>query len=836
MTSRAAQTPEHHGGSDPARPAGPAAPINILLVDDEPRNLTVLETILADPGYRLVLAHSANQALLALVAEEFALLVLDVHMPDMTGFELAHMIKQRKKTAALPIIFLTAYYSEDQHVQEGYGSGAVDYLHKPVNPAVLRSKVAVFAELYRKTRESEQANRALLAEVAERKHAQEQLLRLNDELERRVEERTAEVVRADAAVRETAQRLDLALAGADLGVWDWDVATGALRCDARWARMLGYAEAEVPCEHRFWMERVHPGDLPGVTAALEAHLAGRAPDIRVPHRLRHKDGAWVWVLCAGRVVERDGAGRPLRACGTHLDVTAQKLAEEALKRSEAFARGLVESSADCVQVFSHDGRLRWMNENARRRLHAADPGAGWVADWASFWAAGGVRAQAEAALEAARASGVGRFRGLWPAPGGKPRWWDEAVTPVPGPDGGPEQFLSVSRDVTEQCEAEEGLREAHRQKDEFLAMLSHELRNPLAPIRNSVEVLRRLGSKDPLLSAAGDMIERQVKHLARLVDDLLDVSRVSRGKIQLRKEPHDLARAVHQGVETSRQRMEARRHALTLQLPEEPLYVEGDFTRLAQVVANLLDNAAKYTDEGGQVWLTLEADAEAAVLRVRDTGRGIEPSALKNLFELFYQADSTLDRSDGGLGIGLSLVRSLVQMHGGTVEAHSAGRGKGSEFVVRLPRLAGGGPPPRPESAGGPARAGRAARVLVVDDNVDSAESMAFLLRIDGHEVLTAHEGRRALEVARGERPDAVLLDLGLPGLNGFQVCEAMRAAGLTGALIVAMTGYGQEEDRRRARAAGFDAFQVKPVALSAIRDLLAERAGTGPDNGAARG
>jgi PAS domain S-box-containing protein len=830
MTTKDAPALENSGVPHPTDSTPPAAPhtdvpINILLVDDEPKNLTVLETILADPGYRLVRAESANQALLALVAEEFALLVLDIHMPEMNGFELAKMIKQRKKTANIPIIFLTAYYSEDQYVLEGYQTGAVDYLHKPVNPTILRSKVAVFAELYRKTRENAHANRTLLAEVAERKRAQEQLVQLNNELESRVNDRTSDLLRANRALRESEQRLDLALKGADLGVWDWNVQTGAVRYDARWAQMLGYTTAEITGDYDFWRESIHPDDLPRVQAALDAHLSRQSADYRVAHRLRHKDGRWIWVLSCGRVVERDENGRPLRACGTHLDVTAQKQAEESLRRSEAFARSVVESSADCVQVFALDGRLEWMNENARRRPEAREPGAAPVRDWKSFAEAGGVPAEAEAALEAARATGIGRFRGLWPAEGGRSRWWDVAVTPIAGPDGTPERFLSVSRDVTEQCEAEEALKDAARQKDEFLAMLSHELRNPLAPIRNSVEVLRMIGSQDSTQTAAREMIDRQVTHMARLVDDLLDVSRVSRGKIQLQKKPLDLARVVQQAAETTRQLVATRRHELTVKLPEEPVRVEGDFTRLAQVLVNLLDNAAKYTDRGGKIWLTLEGTSSEAVLRVCDTGRGIEPSAQKHLFDLFYQGDRDLDRSEGGLGIGLSLARSLVLMHGGTVEAHSAGRGRGSEFVVRLPRLRGAAGESHSGVNDVPARPSRALRVLVVDDNGDSAESMAVILRIDGHEVFTAYDGKKAVEVSLRERPDVVLLDLGLPGLNGYQACEAMRSGGLAETLIVAMTGYGQKEDRRRAHEAGFDEFQVKPVAMLAIRELLVKQA-----------
>jgi signal transduction histidine kinase len=526
--------------------------------------LAVLETILNDPGYRLVRAETADQALLALVAEEFALIVLDIHMPGMNGFELAQMIKRRKKTAGVPIIFLTAYYSADQHVLEGYETGAVDYLHKPVNPTILRSKVAVFAELHRKTRELALANRALQAEVAERRRAQEELLALNDELEQRVADRTAELVQAG------------------------------------------------------------------------------------------------------------------------------------------------------------------------------------------------------------------------------------------------------------------------RRKDEFLAMLSHELRNPLAPLRNAIQVLRLQGPPDPGLVVVCDMIERQVLHLVRLVNDLLDVSRVSSGKIQLQKEPLDLAAAVRQAEEMSRSQIQDRGHELTVTLPEEPVRVEGDFARLTQVIANLLDNAAKYTDEGGKVWLTLEKTPDQAVLRVRDTGRGLDATALKSLFELFYQADRNLDRSDGGLGIGLSLVKSLVHMHGGTVEAHSEGHGKGSEFVVYLPCLPAPSEGQPVASLEPPAPAAPGARVLVVDDNRDSADSIALLLRLFGHEVLTAYDGRSAVEVSLRERPDIVFLDIGLPGLNGYQTCQAMRAGGLKDALIVAVTGYGQDEDRRRSHQAGFDAHQVKPVDLQAIRDLLALRGSGG--------
>jgi PAS domain S-box-containing protein len=674
-------------------------PINILLVDDEPKNLMVLETILNHPRYRLVPAETADQALLALVSQEFALIVLDIQMPGMTGFELAHMIKQRKKTSAVPIIFLTAYYSEDQHVLEGYETGAVDYLHKPVNPTILRSKVAVFAELHRKTRDSAHANRILRAEASERIRVQEKLLLLNNELEQRVEARTGDLLRANRALRE----------------------------------------------------------------------------------------------------------------------------------SEAFARSLVESSADCVQVLTLDGRLQWMNENAKQMLGTSASDDHLVNNLASFWEANLLRAEAENAMLLARNGGVGRFRGSRPGPDGTPRWWDVLITPIPGHDGVPERLLAISRDVTEQRRNEEALKEAGRRKDEFLAMLSHELRNPLAPLSNAVHILRLQNSKDPHQTAVRDVIERQVTHLVRLVDDLLDVSRVSRGKIQLRKEPLDLTVVVRRAEEMSRALIESRKHHLTVNLPNEAVSVEGDLTRLTQVISNLLDNAAKYTDDGGKIWVALEKGSERVLLSVRDSGRGLDTETLANVFDLFYQADRNLDRSEGGLGIGLSLVKSIVQMHGGTVQAYSEGRGKGSEFVVSLPCLRSAAPHSAkrsPESCS--PRASRL-RVLVVDDNQDSARSMALLFELEDHEVLTAFDGKAAVEIALREKPNLILMDIGLPGLNGYQACQAMRAGGLKDALIVATTGYGQAEDRQQSRQAGFDAHLVKPVDVQAIRELVIKSAGSKP-------
>jgi signal transduction histidine kinase len=366
---------------------------------------------------------------------------------------------------------------------------------------------------------------------------------------------------------------------------------------------------------------------------------------------------------------------------------------------------------------------------------------------------------------------------------------------------------------------------ADRRKDEFLAMLGHELRNPLAPIANAVHVMRMLGVENPQLCWARDVIDRQVGQMVRLLGDLLDVSRISRGKITLKKESVELSAVVGIAVESSRPLLEARRHELTLEMPSEAVWLQADLARLAQVVANLLNNAGKYTEKGGRIGLTAERQGDEVVLRVADNGTGIAPEMLPRVFDLFSQSERTLDRSDGGLGIGLTLVKSLVELHEGSIEAFSEGLGKGSDFVVRLPvlRLA------LVPSANGirqiipPGTTAR--RVLAVDDNVDAVESLARMLGLQGHEVRTAHDGPAALAAAAAFLPEVVFLDIGLPNMNGYEVARRLREqVGLKTALLVAVTGYGQAEDRRQADEAGFDAHLVKPTNQAALQALLARR------------
>jgi PAS domain S-box-containing protein len=396
--------------------------------------------------------------------------------------------------------------------------------------------------------------------------------------------------------------------------------------------------------------------------------------------------------------------------------------------------------------------------------------------------------------------------------------------PIAGLGGEPSLVGGMAIDITDRLRAEEALREADRLKDEFLAMLAHELRNPLAPVRNALHIMKQPGANGAMLRQARDMAERQVRHMARLLDDLLDVSRISRGRIELRKEAVDVAAVIGRTVEAVRPLVEERRHELTLSLPAGPLRLEADPTRLEQVLTNLLNNAAKYTDPGGHVWLTAGRDGGEVVLRVRDTGIGIAPEMLPRIFDLFVQAERRLDRPQGGVGIGLTLVKKLVELHGGRIEATSAGLGRGSEFVVRFPTLPEQHPGEKARAAGrGGASELPRRRVLVVDDNQDAADSLAMLLRLAGQDVRSAYDGPSALAQAKDFQPALVFLDIGMPGMDGYETARRLRGEpGLRGVVLVAVTGWGQEEDRRRSAEAGFDCHMVKPVEPKALDGLLA--------------
>jgi len=559
--------------------------VNILLVDDQPARLLTYQSILSELGQNLVLAHSGREALDKLMHDEFAVVLLDVSMPDMDGFETAELIHAHQRFEKTPVIFVTGIHISELDRLRGYKAGAVDYVAIPVVPEILRSKVAVLVELYCKRHELRQLNRILA-------NANRQL--------------------------------------------------------------------------------------------SEANLT----------------------LQAERTRELESFNATLQHANSELEKTNR----------------------------------------------------------------------------------------------------------------------SLQKEVAERARAERALQEADSSKDEFLAMLAHELRNPLAPIRNALQLMR-MDPSEPRLQWAQEVIHRQLVSLTRLVDDLLDVSRITRGKITLSRQPLDIATLINQAIETIEPLVLEREHQLALRVPPEPMRVDGDPTRLTQALANVLGNAAKYTERGGRIDLICTRRGADVEIRVRDNGIGIPAELLPRIFDLFTQLDRRSDQAHSGLGIGLALVRRLLEMHGGTISALSEGAGTGSEFVICLPLLA--ETAVRTEAENDAQHTDVPAiprRILVADDNADALESLATVLRLRGHEVFSASNGAIALEAAGRHVPEVALLDIGMPLLDGYEVARRIRAQEWGKAMtLVAVTGWGQDADRRRSREAGFDTHLVKPLDLDQLSNLLAQ-------------
>jgi signal transduction histidine kinase len=670
---------------------------DILIVDDLQEKLLVFKTILEELGQNLVMVRSGAEALREVLHREFAVILLDVNMPDIDGLETARLIRQYKRSAHTPIIFITAYADEMQTAQ-GYSLGAVDYILSPVIPEVLRSKVRVFVDLYQ-------------MQVRIRAMANDQVARARAE--------AARVAAEDATRRSNF----LARASHELGA-SLDLEHGMRRllelvvpqmADA--GALVVDADADTPL---FFLRSERYGRLQTSPARNYDGL---------PENLR---AALQRVVREGLPLEGETVAYPLRIGERTLGALAlasDKSAPSLLPQDLVTLQDLVSRAAIAL-------------DNARL-------------------------------------------------------------------------YSSLQREIVRSRQAEESLQDANRRKDEFLAMLSHELRNPLAPIRNAVEVIRRLAPPDPKLTMARDVVDRQVSLLARLVEELLDVSRISQGKIALKREPVDLGRIIAHSVETARPLIDVRGQALSVSVPTAPVWLSADFARLSQVVANLLNNASKYTGEGGRIELVASAGEGEATIVVRDNGAGIERELLEKVFDLFVQGERALDRGQGGLGIGLTLVKRLVELHQGQVAAASDGPGRGATFTVTLPCISAVESPKTQQAAkpAGPSHEVYGRRVLVVDDNVDAAESTAAFLRLEGHEVKAVHDGLQALASLKVFDPHVVVLDIGLPGIDGYAVARQLRERGDTNhVLLIALTGYGQKEDRARAASAGFDYHFVKPA------------------------
>lgn len=617
----------------------------------------------------------------------------------------------------------------------------------------------------------------------------------------------------------------LAQQAASIGAFDWDPVRQRLYWSEGIFQILGVdSKTTEPTEEMFW-HAVHPDDRDRLRAKLDALFASDAVDFYDEFQICRDDGSCRWVTSKGRVL-RNADGTPRRFVGVNIDITERKRIEEALTESESLFREMADAMPQMVWTARPDGHTDYYNERwyeftgyPRERfgdesftplLHPDD-----VGRCLEMWYAS-VRTGTEYVIE---------YR-FWCRKTNAYRWYLTRALPIRGRDGRIIRWIGTCTDVHDMklaqealTRSEDALREADRRKDEFLAMLAHELRNPMAPIQTGLDLLT-LELPQPNQTVA--IMREQFGHLVRLVDDLLDVSRIMRGRVELKKEPAELAALVHRAVATVQPWVDSRRQRLVVAVPERPVYSKVDSVRVLQVLTNLLNNASKYSDPKSQIDVTLSVSDDRAQFSVRDRGIGIEPEFLPHVFDLFSQASRSLDRAEGGLGIGLTLVKNLVQLHGGRVEARSEGPKRGSEFLVYLPLVAAGdaAEESRPPRANSMRR-----RILVVDDNMmNTALTSRLLKTIGDHEVKIANDGETALQIAAEFRPEIVLLDIGLPGMDGYALARLLRNTDHgRNTLLAAVTGYGQPADRVKSNEAGFDLHLIKPTSLAMLEMVLAD-------------
>ncbi|GAA3947065.1 PAS domain S-box protein [Allohahella marinimesophila] len=633
---------------------------------------------------------------------------------------------------------------------------------------------------------------------------------------------------AEQKLQASEDQRKLALDAAELGAWHLDPESMQLSTDARSRAIFGIDLELVDFERG--LERMHPDDRERVRAAVNAALNPVDPQLyEIEYRVQHPDGSWRWIYAKGRsLFDHTGNGRKaLSFDGTAADITARKQAERQLNESEKRFRRLFESAKDGILILDAENMSiidanPYMSEllgYSQQQFHGKQ-----------LWEIGFFKdkRQSKEAMEALRIDGYVRYDDL-PLETRLGRVQEvEFICNVYEEENRRMAQCNV-RDITERKAMERQitqqsaeLADADRHKDEFLAMLAHELRNPLAPVFNALELIRHLGDESQTQHDARGVIERQVRHLARLVDDLTEVSRISSGRIRLNRERVTVNELVERAVERVRPLIERKRQTLMLHFSSAELFLFADATRLEQAFGNLLNNASKYSSADTEIRLSVTQIESETEIRVKDEGVGIEEELLPRIFDLFTQGDKSLDRSEGGLGIGLALVKNLIDLHGGSITAKSEGSDLGSEFVVRLPLDRRREREAAPEIEKQPAETLESMRILVVDDNTDAAHVTAMLLDMWGHEVRTAHDGTAALEMADSFMPQVVLLDIGLPLMDGYEVATRLRSQpAFSRILLVAMTGYGQEEDRRLSRNAGFDEHLVKPVEAQVLRDLI---------------
>lgn len=698
-----------------------AVPTNILIVDDLPEKHLVFASILDELGQNLVMVRSGREALRCVLESEFAVILLDVNMPDIDGFETASMLRRYKKTAHTPILFITAYV-DDSEVARGYALGAVDYIASPVVPEILRSKVKVFVELHQKTQqlrayaeEREALGRAAAARVAAEAASERAdfLSQVGQQLGQSLE------------LKKTSQDL--------LGLMVPRFASHALLAlvDA-----TGKPSVVITAIGRDSMAMI--ADVLSVWGSLD-EADRRLIDIEGPH-FQRVNGAALY-----RLVHR-----------------------------------LLDRPAD-------------EHENAATEAMAFPFKAG------------------------------NNMHGVFVLGWHRDTVWTGAQTALM------REVIGRAAIAFENAALYHAIQEEDRRKNEFLAMLAHELRNPMAPIANAVYVLRGLSLDEPKVSWASDLIGRQVSHMSRMVDDLLDVSRIARGTIFIEKKHLTLEALLESTVEATKPVLAARSQSLVVDAMPTGVILNGDALRLSQALSNLVQNASKFSEPGCEIFIRVCYNPGGITISVVDHGVGIESSFLPRAFDLFSQGSQTLDRSRGGLGIGLTLVKNLIELHGGSVGASSAGTNLGSTFVIKLPATQVIGPEMLTPAAVAQSRTSSPARVLVVEDQEDSASTLKMVLALEGHEVELAANGSEALKRFRAFRPDVVVMDLGLPGMTGFEVARKIRTIKGSRPLLVALTGYGQAEDMANSVDAGFDHHVVKPADISQLLSLIDNRRAAQP-------
>jgi len=562
--------------------------------------------------------------------------------------------------------------------------------------------------------------------------------------------------------------------------------------------------------------------------ACERAAGGEVVRYDVPVRMAGDTRVWIDFQVSPL---RDTEGRITHLIPSALEIAARHAAEERLQESEQRLRKALTNVSVPTLLHADDGTILLVNQVWTEITGYGIEDIPTTGDWTQK-AYGeryvSVKKYIETLFDADTRQDNGEFTVTTAT--GEQRVWHFSSTPVGREPSGRRLIVSTAIDITERKRVEEQLRqlaadlsEANRKKDEFLATLAHELRNPLAPIRNGLLLMKLAGDDAEAVERSRSMMERQIEQMVRLVDDLMDISRISQGKLELRKEHVPLGAVIASAVETTRPLIEQMGHELTVTLPKQPFIVDADMTRLAQVFMNLLNNSAKYSERGGHIWLTVERQGSDVVVSVRDTGIGIPADNLTSIFDMFSQVDRSLEKSQGGLGIGLSLVKRLVEMHGGRIEAKSDGPGRGSEFVVRLPVDVEASRPQAADKQAEPADLKSSLRILIVDDNQDGADSLAMVLKMMGNDARTAYDGKEGVELAEEFRPEVVLFDIGMPKLNGYEACRLIRKQPWgRKVIVIAVTGWGQDDDRQRSHDAGFDHHMVKPVDPQAVMKMLA--------------